>query len=126
MISSDDACTVISCECAVVLDVCLECEVPLDTVDASEGSDAASLSDCVELSSSESSGMDSSWKSCDGFVTRGRMKDHGGASLIMSTSSGSRDCASHSSSFFATQGFCVHRSLEKYALQACKLDNGWP
>lgn len=57
-ISSEAACTLISCECVVVLDVSLECEVLLDTVDASEGSDAASLSDCAELSSSDSSGID--------------------------------------------------------------------
>ena len=112
-----------------MLDVCLECEVLLDTSDAIEGSDATSLSDCTELSSKHSSGTGTTWKLCElceGFVTSGRIKDHGGDSLIKSMSSGSEDCISHSSNFFATQGFCVHRSLEKYALQACVLDNGCP
>lgn len=106
--------------------MCRECEVLLDAVEAFDGSGAKSLSECVELSSRDSSGIDSTLSDCEDFVARGRMKDSGGASLIKLWSSGSDDSASHSSSFFATQRFCVHLSLEKYALHACVLDRGSP
>jgi hypothetical protein len=87
----------------------------LEAVDASVMSDG-SLSD-VELSSRYSSGIDSALKFRDDFDASGRMIAHGGASFIKSMQSCSPVC-SHSSNFFATQGFWVHRIFEKYALQA--------
>lgn len=50
----------------------------------------------------------------------------GGDSFIRSASKGSAARASHFFSFSVTHGFCVHRSLEKYALMACRFDKGCP
>jgi hypothetical protein len=107
----------------MLADTLRECEDMLETVDASDFSEDISLSD-AELPSRYSSGMDSTWKFCDAFGASGRMIDHGGDSLKISMQSICPLCVSHSSNFFATQGFCVHRSFEKYALQACTFDSG--
>jgi hypothetical protein len=122
VMSSVEACTVISCECFVLLDICLEWDT--DESVESESSGAASLSDWPELSSRCSSGVVSAGKICDGLVVNGRMHDHGGDSRTRSCISGSDVCAFHSFNLFATQGFCVHRSFEKYALHACVFDSG--
>jgi hypothetical protein len=97
---------------SAVLEFCRECVDTLEIVEASEGSDAASLSD-AELSSRYSSGIDSVWKSIEIFGASGRIIDHGGDSCSRSVIVISSSCTSHSSSFFVTQGFCVHRSFEK-------------
>ena len=114
--SSDEAWMVISREwvvMAVVLEVCLEwsfeCEEAVDKLE--------SVSDCDEVSSTSSSGIDSA---CSFGVACGvaGLYVHGMASFMRSSSFGVDACDSQDSSFFATHGFCVHRSLEKYALQA--------
>lgn len=72
-----------------------------------------------------SSEYDSGAEVCEaGFFASGRMIIHGGHSFISSARSGVDDSVSHSFSFFATQGFWVHRSLEKYALHAEMLSRG--
>ena len=99
-------CTGLSCNCtvcAVVLEVCRECDETLDTVER-ETSDGASLSD-AELSSRYSSSIDSAGKVCEAFVANGRMIDHGGDSFNKSAQSIPLGCTSHSTIFFATHGF---------------------
>jgi hypothetical protein len=117
--SEEEAWIVISRECvvmAVVLDVWRECSFEREeAVDRLE-----SVSDWDEVSSTSSSGTDSA---C-GFGELESLNVQGMDSLMRSSSLGIDACISHSSSFFATHGFCVHRSFEKYALQACALDNG--
>lgn len=109
-----------------MLDVCLECcfdvEERVDTLDESP-----SLSEeGTELSSRYSSGIDSAFKLIDGLVVSDGMVDHGGDSFSKSESIGSDDSECHLCSFCTTQGFWVQRSFEKYALQACALDNACP
>ena len=117
--------TVTFCHLVAVLDICLECEALDETVDAYDSSGATSLSSRpVAISSDCSSGIDLATQLCVDFVVSGLMHDHGGDSTIRSRIWGSETCASHYASFFATHGFCVHRSLEKYALHACVLDSG--
>lgn len=122
--SSDEAWMVISREwvvMAVVLEVCLEWSFECDeAVDKLE-----SVSDCDDVSSTSSSGIDSA---CSFGVACGAagLNVHGMASFMRSSSFGVDACDSQDSSFFATHGFCVHRSLEKYALQAWTLVRGWP
>jgi hypothetical protein len=60
-----------------------------------------------------SSEYESGTEVCDGFVVRGRMIIQGGHSFMRSANCGVGEIESHSLSFFTTQGFCVHRSLEK-------------
>lgn len=123
-ISSDEAWMVISSECvviAVVLDVCRECRFGEDLADMLD----TSVSDCDELSSISSSGMDSVFRFGEALSVDG-MNVQGMDSFIRSSSFGADGCVSHSSSFFATHGFCVHLSFEKYALQACIFESGWP
>lgn len=122
--SSDEAWIVISSEwvvIVVVFDVCLEWSF--------EGEEAVemleSVSDCDEVSSTSSSGIDSVCNCGEAFALEG-LNVQGMDSFMRSSSFGVGACVSHSSSFFATHGFCVHRILEKYALQACVLDSGWP
>ena len=139
--ASGDAWMVISCERIVrtegwrsgsmgafdgadSVDTLRECEDTLDAVEPSDLSSSESLSE-DELSSTLSSGMDWTRTVWDAFVASGRMMDHGGDSFIRSAQSIS-PCASHSFNFLATHGFCVQRSLEKYALQAWMFDSGWP
>lgn len=107
---------------AVVFDVCREWsfkgDEPMDMLDPS-------LSDCAELLSTNSSGMDSvlmfgEWLAVEGLNVQGM------DSFIRSSSFGVGDCASHSSSFLTTQGFCLHRSFERYALHAWLFERGWP
>ena len=112
----------ISSECvviAVVLDVCLEWtfdgEEALDTLELS-------VSDCDEVSSMSSSGMDSVLKFGDELLEG--LNVQGIDSFISSSSFGTTASVSHALSFPATQGFCVHLSFEKYALQAWTLDSG--
>jgi hypothetical protein len=118
--SSDEAWIVISRECAVVLEVCRECsfaaDEDVDTLDPS-------VSDSDELSSTSSSGIDSGFILGDSLVTAG-LKVQGIDSFIRSSSFGTDACVLQSSSFFTTQGFCIHRIFEKYALQAWTLDSG--
>lgn len=115
---------VISSECvviAVVLDVCRECRLGEDLDDMLD----TSVSDCDELSSISPSGMDSVFKFGEALPVEG-LNVQGMDSFIRSSSFGVVDCVSHSSNFFTTQGFRVHWSFEKYALQAWVFDSGWP
>lgn len=107
------------------VDTLRECDETLEAVEPSDFSSNESLSE-DELSSIFSSGIDCTRKVCDAFVASGRMMDHGGDSFISSLQSISPPCASHSFNFFATHGFCVHRSFEKYALQAWVFESGCP
>ena len=113
----------ISRECvvmAVVLDVWRECSFEGDeAVDRFE-----SVSDWDEVSMS-SPGIDSVCVFGKAFELEG-LNVQGMDSFIRSSSLDIDACVSHSLSFFATHGFCVHRSFEKYALQACVLESGWP
>lgn len=99
---------------AVVFDVCrewsFEGEQLVETLDPS-------VSDWDELSSMSSSGTDSVFSFGEAAALEG-LNVQGMDSCIKSSSFGVKDCVSHSSSFFATHGFCMHRSFEKYALQA--------
>lgn len=125
--SSDEAWMVISSEwvvIAVVLDVCREWIFEgEEVVDKLE-----SVSDCDDVSSTSSSGIDSVFIFGEAACVLDGLKVHGIASLRRSSSFGvdAAPCASHAASFFITHGFCVHRSLEKYALQAWTLERGWP
>lgn len=63
-----------------------------------------------------SSGIDAGTDLCEeAFVdmVKGRMIDHGGDSFKRSASCGSSFRLSQALICFATQGFCVQRSLEK-------------
>lgn len=94
---------------AVVLDVCREWsfdgEESVDILDRS-------VSACDELSSTRSPGIDSAFVFGVEFAVEGLFV-HGMDSFIKSSSFGIDERVSHSSSFFATQRFCVHRSFEK-------------
>lgn len=123
--SDDEAWTVISRECAVIavlLDVWREC-----TFEAEEAVNRLeSVSDWDEVSAMRSSRMGSV---CGGFEKAFELEGFnvkGIDSFIRSSSLGIDDFVSHSSSFFDTQEFWVHLSFEKYALQACVLESGWP
>jgi hypothetical protein len=114
--SEDEAWTVISRECvvmAVVLDICRECSV--DGEEAVERFE--SVSDWDDVSSMSSSGMDSVCSFGEAFELEG-LNVQGMDSFMRSSSLGIEACVPHSSSFFATHGFWVQRSFEKYALQA--------
>lgn len=94
-----------------------ECDDCDEMVETSERSDAASPSEeelWPWLSSRLSSGMESvvdCW--VVGLVASGRIMIQGGHSFMRFVRRGVSSDASQSFSFFATQGFCVQRSLEK-------------
>lgn len=98
-------------------DVWRECEDWDEMVETSERSDGFSPSEdelWPWLSSRLSSGIESvmdCWVRV--LVASGRIMIQGGHSFIKVLSRGVSSDASQSFSFFATQGFCVHRSLEK-------------
>lgn len=101
--SSDEAWIVISNErvvIAVVLDVCREWS--FDCVEAVVMLEL-SVSDCDEVSSMSSSGIDSVFMFGDELLEG--LYVQGMASLIRSSSLGTVVCVSSASSFFATQGF---------------------
>lgn len=93
---------------------------------ASSATSVSSPSESAGSSTKSSSGIEVGNECWEPRVVRGRTLNHDEASFIRLVSCGSDVWASHSSNFLTTQGFCVQRNLEKYALQAWMLVNDWP
>ena len=109
---------VISWDPVVELDMSRECDALAEETVEMECSDGLySPSEWCGVSRGGSSGIDAGTDLCEAALledmVNGRMMDHGGDSFKSSASCGSSLRLSHALICFATQGFCVQRSLEK-------------